>query len=450
MQVNAGARLDRLPISSIHRRIMVLVGVGMFIDGFDVYASANVLGATLKSGFSTIEQNAQFVSVTFIGMMIGSFLTGFLGDRYGRRFTYQVNLAIFGLASLASALVKSMDWLIVLRGIMGVGLGAEMVVGFSTLTEFVPPQSRGRWVGMLSIITVSSLPISALVGTLVIPGLGWRAMFVLGGIGALAVWYVRKALPESPRWLEAVGRFDEADAILQRFERDARLQHPVLPPPAPSAPVRPALGAGALIGPALLPSLVVGSTTLIVANTLIYGFVTWLPTFFVREGRSMLTSFRYSLVMSIGAPIGSTIAALTADSLGRRPVIVGASLLTIVLGGIYPFVTNAVLLPLAGFLLMIPIYALVTILFAIYIPELFPTDVRLRGAGICNTFGRSSAIITPFVVLALVRAHGMFGVVSLLIGLLIVQIIVVLVFGVEPKKRRLEEVGATQVLRKLS
>jgi putative MFS transporter len=164
----------------------------------------------------------------------------------------------------------------------------------------------------------------------------------------------------------------------------------------------------------------------------------------------MLTSFRYSLVMSIGAPIGSTIAALTADSLGRRPVIVGASLLTIVLGGIYPFVTNAVLLPLAGFLLMIPIYALVTILFAIYIPELFPTDVRLRGAGICNTFGRSSAIITPFVVLALVRAHGMFGVVSLLIGLLIVQIIVVLVFGVEPKKRRLEEVGATQVLRKLS
>src|SRR5450759_3532357 len=135
MKVNAGARLDRLPISSIHRRIMVLVGVGMFIDGFDVYASANVLGATLKSGFSTIEQNAQFVSVTFIGMMIGSFLTGFLGDRYGRRFTYQANLVIFGLASLASALVKSMDWLIVLRGIMGVGLGAEMVVGFSTLTQ---------------------------------------------------------------------------------------------------------------------------------------------------------------------------------------------------------------------------------------------------------------------------------------------------------------------------
>ena len=448
MEINAGGRLDRLPISPVHHRVMLLVGLGMFIDGFDVYASANILGATLKGGFSTIEQNATFVSVTFIGMMLGSLLTGFLGDRYGRRFTYQANLAIFGVASLASALVSSMDWLIVCRGIMGVGLGAEMVVGFSTLTEFVPPDSRGRWVGILSIITVSSLPISALVGTLIIPGLGWRAMFVIGGIGALAVWYVRKALPESPRWLEAVGRFEQAETILQMFERDARLHHPELtslPPLPPAAPARATLGTGALFSPALLPSLIVGATTLVVGNTLIYGFVTWLPTFFVREGRSMLSSFSYSLVMSIGAPIGSTIAMLTADSWGRRPLIVGASVMAIVLGGIYPFVTHPVLLPVTGFLLMIPIYMLVTVLFAIYIPELFPTDVRLRGAGICNTFGRSSAIVTPFVVVALLRAHGMAGVVSLLIGVLIVQIIVVLTLGIEPKGRRLEEVGASQV-----
>ncbi len=445
MTINAGGRLDRLPISPVHHRVMLLVGLGMFIDGFDVYASANILGATLKGGFSTIGQNASFVSVTFIGMMLGSLLTGFLGDRYGRRFTYQANLAIFGLASLASALASSMGWLIVFRGIMGLGLGAEMVVGFSTLTEFVPPHSRGRWVGILSIITVSSLPISALVGTLIIPGLGWRAMFVIGGIGALAVWYVRKALPESPRWLEAVGRYDEAEAILQRFERDALLHHAELPPLTPAAPARATLGTGALFSRSLFPSLVVGSTTLVVGNTLIYGFVTWLPTFFVSEGRSMSTSFSYSLVMSIGAPVGSTIAMLTADSWGRRPLIVGASLMAIVLGGIYPFVTHPVLLPVTGFLLMIPIYMLVTVLFAIYIPELFPTDVRLRGAGICNTFGRASAILTPFAVVALLRTSGMSGVLSLLIGMLVVQIIVVLALGIEPKGRRLEEVGASPI-----
>ena len=104
MRVDSGARLDRLPLSAFHSRIMWLIGIGMFFDGFDIYVAATVLGATLKSGFSTMQQNAQFMSLTFVGMMIGSFLTGFLGDRYGRRFTYQANLAIFGFSCIASAL----------------------------------------------------------------------------------------------------------------------------------------------------------------------------------------------------------------------------------------------------------------------------------------------------------------------------------------------------------
>src|SRR5207245_2724541 len=110
--------------SSSHRRILTLIGIGMFFDGFDVYVAATVLGATLKTGFSTLNQNALFVSVTFLGMMLGSFFTGFLGDRYGRRFTYQANLVIFGLASVAAAFAPSMLILIVLRRIMGLGLGA--------------------------------------------------------------------------------------------------------------------------------------------------------------------------------------------------------------------------------------------------------------------------------------------------------------------------------------
>lgn len=121
---------------------MWLIGVGMFFDGFDIYVAGTVLGATLRSGFSTMSQNAQFVSVTFVGMMLGSFATGFLGDRYGRRFTYQANLAIFGVASIASAFAPSMKALILLRFVMGVGLGAENVVGYATMTEFVPAGPR--------------------------------------------------------------------------------------------------------------------------------------------------------------------------------------------------------------------------------------------------------------------------------------------------------------------
>jgi putative MFS transporter len=438
--VNAGARLDRLPISSFHRRILLLIGIGMFFDGFDVYVAATILGATLQTGFSTLSQNAEFVSVTFLGMMLGSFLTGFLGDRYGRRFTYQANLAIFGLASIASAFAPSMNVLILLRGLMGLGLGAEIVAGFSTMTEFVPPQARGKWVGALSACVVTSLPVTALASTLLIPHFGWRIMFMLGGAGALVVWYLRKALPESPRWLESIGRSEEAEFILQRIEKEVSADHGPLPLPAPPVPTPPFRSVAALLSPTLLPRMVVGAVTLIVANTLIYGFVTWLPTFFVQEGLGIARSFSYSLMMSIGAPIGSAIGALTADSWGRRPTIIGASLLTILLGGIYPFIKDPVLLPVIGFLLMIPIYVQVTLLFAIYIPELFPTDVRMRAGGICNTFGRGATILTPFLVVVLLRNYGIVGVLSLMIGFLIVQTVVVLLFGIEPRMRRLEDV----------
>jgi len=437
--VNAGARLDRLPISFFHRRVMALIGIGMFFDGFDLYVSATVLGATLKSGFSTIGQNAQFVSVTFIGMMLGAFLTGFLGDRYGRRFAYQANLAIFGLASIASAFAPTMGVLILLRFIMGAGLGAENVVGYSTLTEFVPPQARGKWLGGMAVIVVMGLPVSALVATLVIPRFGWRAMFMLGGVGALVVWYQRKALPESPRWLESVGRNEEADRMLVTIESAVSREHGALPRPAPTSPSIYSRGIGSLFRMPLLPRMVVGATTLIVINTLIFGFVTWIPTFFVQEGLSVATSFGYSLVMSIGAPIGSVIGAFTADSWGRKPTIIGASLLTIIIGSFYPFIGDPAVLQVAGFLLMIPIYVLVAVLFAIYIPELFPTEVRLRAAGICNAVGRGATIITPFIVVSLFKSHGVGGVLALMIGLLIVQVIVVLRFGVEPQKRRLEE-----------
>jgi MFS transporter, putative metabolite:H+ symporter len=437
--VNAGARLDRLPISSFHRRIMWLIGAGMFFDGFDIYVAATVLGATLKSGFSSMGQNAQFVSATFLGMMLGSFLTGFLGDKYGRRFTYQANLAIFGLASVAAAFAPSMGALILLRFIIGVGLGAENVVGYSTLTEFIPPQARGKWLGGMSVFVVTGLPAAGLVGTLIIPRFGWRAMFMLGGLGALVVWYLRKALPESPRWLESVGRTEEANAILQAIERESSAGGTPLPPPASTRPALHSRSLGSLLNPVLFPRMIVGCVTLIVINTLIYGFVTWLPTFFVQEGLSIATSFGYALVMSFGAPIGSAIGALTADSWGRKPTIIGASIFTILVGSVYPFIKNPVILMITGFLLTIPIYILVALLFAIYIPELFPTEVRLRASGICNTFGRGATILTPFVVVALFRSYGVGGVLSLMIGLLFIQICVVLMFGIEPKKRRLEE-----------
>jgi putative MFS transporter len=436
--VNAGARLDRLPVTAFHRRVFILVAIGMFFDGFDIYIAGTVLGTTLKSGFSTMGQNAAFVSMTFVGMMLGSFLTGFLGDRFGRRFTYQANLALFGLASIAAAFAPSMTVLIGLRFLMGVGLGAENVVGYSTLTEFAPAASRGKWLGFLAVVVVTGLPVAVLISTVMIPAFGWRSMFLLGGIGALVVWWIRKALPESPRWLESVGRSAEAEALLQEIE--AAVPGP-LAPIALSAPP-PSRALATLFAPPLASRMVLGCIALIVINTLIYGFITWLPSFFVKQGLSIATSFNFTLIMSLGAPAGAAIGALTADHWGRRPTLIGASAVAILFGAIYPFVTDPVLLPLVGIALTVPMYVLVALLFGIYIPELFPTEVRLRASGICNTFGRGATIVTPFLVVKLFTDFGVVGVLALMIGLLFVLILTVARLGIEPRRRSLEDLGS--------
>lgn len=437
--VSAGARLDSLPIGRFHHRLRFLIGVGMFFDGFDIYIAATVLGATIRSGFATLPQAAAFVSATFLGMMLGSVITGFLGDRLGRRFTYQTNLAIFGIASLVAAFAPNMGALIILRFIMGFGLGAENVVGYSTLTEFIPPAQRGRWLGMMAVIVVMGLPVSAFLGYALVPHFGWRIMFVLGGIGALFVWRLRKALPESPRWLQTVGRYAEADTLLTSIEAEVCEGRPV-PAPVVSLPP-PVLPFAAMFAPPLLGRLILGCIALIVINTLIYGFITWLPTFMVKQGLSVAHSFGYAALMSLGAPIGSFIGAVGADKWGRKPTIIGAALLAIIFGVIYPFVRDPVFLSAIGFALTVPIYILVAMLFAIYIPELFPTEIRLRAAGIANMFGRGATIITPFMVISLFSTYGVSGVLTLMVGMLVILIIAVIGLGIETKQRRLEAIN---------
>ncbi len=443
--VNAGPRLDRLPISGFHRRLFTLVGLGMFFDGFDIYIAATVLGATFRSGFSTLGENAAFVSSTFLGMTVGSLLTGFIGDRYGRRITYQFNLFLFGGASVLAAFAPGMTALIVLRFFMGVGLGAENVVGYSTMTEFVPASVRGRWLGYVAVLVVTGLPASALAGWLLVPYFGWRAMFALGGIGALLVWRARKAMPESPRWLESVGRTAEAEALMSRIEAEASQGRP-LPAAAPAPAHAPSRSLAILFQPPLAGRMALGIVCLIVINTLVYGFITWLPTFFAKQGLSIATSFGYSLVMAVGAPVGSFIGATVVDRLGRRPTIIGAGLVSIAFGCVYPFVSDPVLLPLAGFALTVPIYVLVAVLFGVYIPELFPTEVRLRASGICNTFGRGATILTPFAVVPLFTAYGVGGVLALMVGLLALMILTVWALGVEPSGRSLEQMAAADAM----
>jgi putative MFS transporter len=429
-------------MSGFHRRILWLIGIGMFFDGFDIYIATAVLAATVGSKFATLADGKWFVSMTFVGMTIGSLATGFLGDRFGRRFTYQVNLMVFGLASLAAALAPNMWVLIACRFVMGIGLGAENVVGYSTLTEFVPPAARGRMQGIMTVIVVMGLPVSSLLAWALIPVATWRVMFVIGGLGAIAVWYVRKALPESPRWLAATGRDAEAEALLASIEAEVAAERGALPAVPAADPPRFSRSLDSLFAPAMLRRLMLGSLLLIVINTLIYGFITWLPTFFVKQNMPVVKSLGFTLVMVLGAPVGSAIGALSADRWGRRQTILVASVLAVAAGAVYPFVADPALVMVCGVALVIPIYVLTALLFGIYIPELFPTEIRLRGSGICNTFGRAATIGTQFLIVPLFERYGMAGVLALMIALLVLQIVAMAGWGIETRGRTLEDVAA--------
>jgi MFS transporter, putative metabolite:H+ symporter len=439
---NAGARLDRLPASSFHYRMLGLIGGGMFLDAFEIYLQGAVLAALLGIGWSTPAQNANFISVTFAGMVVGAWVAGILGDRYGRRFSYQANLLIFGLASLAGAAAPSMEWLIAARFVMGVGLGAEIVVGYVTLAEIVPPSSRGRWGAALAVITNSSLFISSLIARLVIPSIGWRWMFVIVGIGALIVWQLRKRMPESPRWLEAHGQIDEAERVLGDIEAEVeRSSGRKLQPVSARAAVRPAATAdrlGELFSSSMIRRTITGSVILITLNTVIYGFIAFLPSFMVRQGLTITTSLNYITLMSFGGPVGALIGMWLADKIGRKPCMIIFSLAAICFGIIYPNLVDPTYLTIDGFVLVTSIYVLVGVAWSMYVPELFPTVIRMRGAGFCNTLGRLFTILTPQITTLLFAWAGVTAVIGYVVALLLLQVIVVLALGVETRQVPLE------------
>jgi putative MFS transporter len=442
-----GKRLDRLPPGKFHARMLCLIGAGMFFDGFDIYLAAGVLGALVREGVSNVDTNAWFISATFSGMTLGAWLAGVLGDRYGRRFSYQFNLAIFGLASIAAAFAPNIIWLTGFRFVMGLGLGAEIVIGYGTLSEFMPPAIRGRYAALLAVFTNSALFVATFGGFLIIPYLGWRWMFAIAGMGAGVVWLMRKNMPESPRWLESKGRFAEAERITRHIEQDlvgmpdqavAMDQGQVRAAAVASAPVMPL---STLFKGRMLKRTVTGIVINIVNNLITHGFITWMPTFFIAEGLTVTRSLGYTTVMTLGAPVGALLGYTLSDTLGRKRGIVVFSFVALVLGLIYPQVTSAYAVMGTGFCLVATIFILGALSIAGYVPELFPTEIRMRGVGLCSTTGRLANVGIPFLIAFLYNSAGVTGVLELISAGLLVQGLVVAFIGVETNGLALEAVN---------
>jgi MFS transporter, putative metabolite:H+ symporter len=437
-EVNAGARLDRLPLGRFHRRLLTLVALGMFFDTFDNSMMAGVLAALVGAGKSTVALNAQYISISFLGLTIGAGLAGVMGDHWGRRFAYQFNLILFGSMCLLSAVAPSMTSLMAIRFVMGIGLGAEFVAGYGMVTEFIPPARRGRCIAVVNVVSSAGGFVVNQVGLIVIPLLGWRAMFVIGGIGALCVWLLRRKLPESPRWLESKGRKDEAERVLAAIETETAEGGALPPVTARATPPQANVPIKVLFSPAVLRRTLLAMFINFVVLVCSYSFTAWVPTFFVRQGFTVTKSLGFYAAMSVGALAGPLLGFFLADRIGRRRGVIGVALALAAVGAVYPFLSDVRAIVFCGFLLVAGMNLVITFGLAAYTPELFPTEYRFRGSGLAQMMGRGGLIFAPYVVVMLFESYGIGGVVLTLSSLYLSLAVVVALFGIETNQQSLE------------
>lgn len=433
--VNAAARLSNLPISSFHRRVIWLVGLGMFFDSFDNTLAGSVLASLLQTGYSTLELNSMFLSATFIGLATGAALAGWMSDRFGRGFAFQFNLALFGILAFCCALAPSMPWLIAIRGLQGVGMGAEYVMCYGLITEFMPPHKRSRYLGMLGIFAGAGVSMTSLVSMWVIPTFSWRAMFVIAGVGTLIVWWLRRTLPESPAWLESRGRYEEAETVMQRIEKEAG----VTPRAVDAAPVVANATVGYAAQPKWVPITVLFTPqvlprtllAIILAVTCLFGSYSvtgWMPTFFVSQGMTITKSLGFNATMMAGYVAGPLLCMLIGDRISRRWGIVMFGTLCALIAGIYPFMETPTFVLICGFILVAMVASFLVLSLGTT-PEFFPIEYRFRGGGVAQTCGRLGLIVSPFVVLGLFNHAGIAGVIGAISGMYIVVTLLMVFAG---------------------
>lgn len=401
------ARLDRLPLSRFHRRVLYALSFAFFFELADLNTFSYAAPGLRKYLGLSVENIALITSASFLGMFLGAVLCGRFADRIGRKRALIVSVLWFSVFSLLNAGAWNMATLFIARLLTGAGLSAMTVVAITYLSELMPRAHRGRMQGAVLSIGLAGIPIMAFLASAVVPlgPNGWRIVFVFGALGAVALAVILR-LPESPRWLLDQGRADEAESRLAAVEQEVADAVGTLPEPETNrAPVTEERDVRRMFqGP------LANRTWMLVAvwvfQTLgFYGFVSWVPTLLAAHGFGLAQSLTFSALTTIGAVPGALLAWPISDRFRRKMPTVVISVVIAVCGVAYGATFNVAAIIIFGFLVSAFIQTIAALLYA-YTPELYPTAMRNTGSGVAYGAGRLANIFGPLIVAAIFGSAG--------------------------------------------
>jgi len=451
--------LDSIGFTRAQFWVFLLILAGEFFNTLE-QNSVGAMGSHLKDSLQIGDiQLTGINTATVIGGLIGRLLAGYLADKHGRRFSLSLNLLIYTLGGLLSAVAMNYEWLLVSRLIVGIGIGGEFMIGIVMLSEMVATRFRGTAIGMINVGAgglgnfISYGLFLLLLGPLEIslggPDYVWRWTFVILAVPALFVVLYRRRLPETPRFLLSKGRVDEANRSL------AILASNSLRPSDAKPPVQ--------LSPEDLPPMPVHTSPaavfhrLVLRRTVSLGVASWMafgsqvtlnflmPTLLVERGYTVSQSLLYTMIMNIGSLLGATTAALIAGRVGRRTAVTTAGVLgcvTALAFAAFGSGTGAILVlgALFQFFTMVTNTTLAT-----WTAEVFPTAIRASGASIVNGIGNIAGAVMPFLAVALYGSYafaGVFGLAAVMYAVLVVASR----FAPETRGRSLEDVNEKTLL----
>ena len=456
------ARIDRLPATKYIWSLVMLVSFGAFFEIYDLALSAplglGLLEAGIfhkgSAGLFGLSDQATFVASTFAGLFVGTMGFSFAADRFGRRPIFTVALLWYSLATVAMGFQSTAAGIDLWRFIASIGVGLELVAIDCYLAELMPKHLRGRAFAISTSIQFLSAPLVAVLAWKLIPGQvagveGWRWLTFVPAIGAALVWWIRRALPESPRWLEAHGRPEEADRVMVQIEArvSADLKAPL---PAPMAPVVIETQAGqtdAAVTPSLWRAPYRRRTLMLIVFHIFqaigyFGFSQWLPTLLVAHGVTVSKSLGYTAVLALLAPIAPLLFSRIADKAERKWLIVAGSLTTAVCGLLMTRMTTD-----SNFLVFTVIGAgvalgnsLMSLSYHTYQSEVFPTQIRARGVGVVYSFSRLSAMVSGYLIAFTLEEAGPAGVFVLISAAMAIVAVTVGFFGPRTRGLALENI----------